>query len=55
MISGAIISGGWDSDPFFCTRSLPGHVAWIVLELSRLLFARLLLIRVFVVAHEILL
>ena len=40
---------------FFCTRSLPGHVAGIVMKLARPLFARLFLIWVFVVAHGILL
>jgi hypothetical protein len=40
---------------FFCTRGLAGHVARIVMELSRLLFTPLLLIWILVVAHVILL
>jgi hypothetical protein len=34
---------------------LSGHVAWIVMELSRLLFARLLLVWILVVGHGMLL
>jgi hypothetical protein len=40
---------------FLCAGGLPGHIAGIVMELSRLLFARLFLIWALVVAQAILL
>ena len=44
-MSVALISGGLRLRVvFFCTRGLAGHVARIVMELSRRLFTRLLLI-----------
>jgi hypothetical protein len=55
-MSAVVIGGGLRLRlTFFCTGSLPGHVAWIVMELSRFFFTRLLLIRVFIVAHGTLL
>jgi hypothetical protein len=55
-MSVALISGGSGLRlVFFCTRGLAGHVARIVMELSRLLFTPLLLIWILVVAHAILL
>jgi len=55
-MSVALISGGLRLRVvFFCTRGLAGHVARIVMELSRRLFTRLLLIWILVAAHAILL
>jgi hypothetical protein len=55
LISTYLISIGSLRLIFVRSNGLSGHVAWIVMERSRLLFARLLLVRILVVGHEMLL